>query len=309
MDTNSIKTGLATKFGRVQLVANKYSPEILMGLGVIGVVAGTVMACKKTIKALEISADHRDTLKEIDAVAEEHLGSETYSQEDYQRDKLLLLAKTSSEYIKLYGPAALTLVTGLGMLISSNRILQKRNASLMAAYAVLNEAYKTYRRRVVEELGEDVDYYFRFMEPREDSMMVVDGKKKEIKFFDEGKDLPGELVDTGASMYAVWFDNSSVQWRNDKTSNQYFLQMVQNYANQRLQSKGHVFWNEVLDDLGIPRTSAGAVVGWVKGSGDDCVDLGFMNPMNDWNRDYVNGYEDTGILIDPNVDGVIYDKI
>jgi hypothetical protein len=75
-----------------------------------------------------------------------------------------------------------------------------------------------------------------------------------------------------------------------------------------LQARGHVFLNEVYDALGIPRSQAGAVVGWVRGQGDGYIDFGLFNSENDRARDFVNGYE-RSILLDFNVNGVIYDLI
>ena len=73
-----------------------------------------------------------------------------------------------------------------------------------------------------------------------------------------------------------------------------------------LQSRGHVFLNDVYDSLGIERSRAGSVVGWVlNGDGDNYVDFGIFEVDN---RDFVNGTE-RSILLDFNVDGVIFDKI
>ena len=90
--------------------------------------------------------------------------------------------------------------------------------------------------------------------------------------------------------------------------NRLTVQMTQNYYNARLQTRGHVFLNEVYDAFGIERSSAGSVVGWVldsDGPGDNYIDFGMFEA---YNRDFVNGQE-RSILLDFNVDGVIYDKI
>jgi hypothetical protein len=63
--------------------------------------------------------------------------------------------------------------------------------------------------------------------------------------------------------------------------------------------------------LGVPRSKAGSVVGWIiTGNVTDAyVDFGVWNNDADHNvRDFVNGREGS-ILLDFNVDGVIYDKI
>ena len=91
-----------------------------------------------------------------------------------------------------------------------------------------------------------------------------------------------------------------------------FLKDQQRYANDLLKSKGHLFLNEVYDMLGIPRTKAGQVVGWIYDEkhpvGDNFVDFGIYDIYNERARDFVNGYERT-ILLDFNVDGNILDMI
>ena len=90
--------------------------------------------------------------------------------------------------------------------------------------------------------------------------------------------------------------------------NLFFLKAQQTNANVQLTVRGHVFLNEVYDMLGLPRTAAGAIVGWVRGNGDDVIDFGIWD-NNDINSDFVNGYNRSKILLDFNVDGVIYDII
>ena len=87
------------------------------------------------------------------------------------------------------------------------------------------------------------------------------------------------------------------------------LKGIQNYCNDVLKTKGHLFLNEAYDKLGIPRTKPGAVVGWIYGEkspiGDNFVDFGIRNERN---NDFVNGYTSDCIL-DFNVDGNILDYI
>jgi hypothetical protein len=120
-----------------------------------------------------------------------------------------------------------------------------------------------------------------------------------------------EVTDpNGVSQYARFFDESCVQWSKTPEYNLTFLNCQQNYANDLLHSRGHVFLNEVYDMLGIPRSQAGAVVGWVLGKDNDVgyIDFGIYDGNRMRARDFVNGYE-RSILLDFNVDGVIYDLI
>ena len=89
-----------------------------------------------------------------------------------------------------------------------------------------------------------------------------------------------------------------------------FLRHTQDYFNDLLRSRGSVVLNEVYDYLGIPRTKAGAVVGWIydekNPKGDNYIDFGIYNIHDRAARDFVNGYE-RSIWLDFNVDGYILD--
>jgi hypothetical protein len=69
-----------------------------------------------------------------------------------------------------------------------------------------------------------------------------------------------------------------------------------------------VFLNEAYDALGLDRSKEGAVVGWVLGNGDDYVDFGLYTCDTPAVQDFMTGRE-YSVLLDFNVDGVIYDKI
>ena len=54
MNKNELLINLNRSFNRAGLKLKKYSPEILVAAGIVGTVAGAVMACKATTKVSEI---------------------------------------------------------------------------------------------------------------------------------------------------------------------------------------------------------------------------------------------------------------
>jgi len=63
---------------------------------------------------------------------------------------------------------------------------------------------------------------------------------------------------------AVSFDSDSRNWTaNHDEINEIFLRSVQNWMLDRLKMRGHLFVNEVLDELGLPRQKRGQLVGWI----------------------------------------------
>ena len=99
--------------------------------------------------------------------------------------------------------------------------------------------------------------------------------------------------------YERIFDSESEHWHNDNQFNLLFLRTQQNYWNDVLQSRGHVFLNEVLGALGFPHTPVGAVVGWtLSGAGDGGIEFN------------AEEFPSTSrVKLDFNVDGFILDKL
>ena len=132
-------------------------------------------------------------------------------------------------------------------------------------------------------------------------------KFDEVEIKDDMKPVDRYLYDV--SPYARWFDETCMAWTNDQESNLYFLEMQQNYANELLKARKHIFLNEIYDMLGIPRTRAGQVVGWVYDEknpiGDNFINFGLYDEHN---VKFINGYEKS-VLLDFNVDGDILDRI
>jgi hypothetical protein len=89
-----------------------------------------------------------------------------------------------------------------------------------------------------------------------------------------------------------------------------FLRANQQYFNNLLIVRGHVFLNEVYDQLGLPHTTAGQIVGWrytPDNEGDNYNDFGILRD-DETVRDFING-RNGSILLDFNVDGPILGKI
>ena len=65
----------------------------------------------------------------------------------------------------------------------------------------------------------------------------------------------------------VDFDSSNQNWSHEKSYTDLFLRASENYVNSLLDVNGFVVLNEVLDQLGIPRSADGINSGWVKSHG------------------------------------------
>ena len=297
---------LTVAAGQATLQLSKQSPHILFGAGIVGFGATIYLASKAVLKLdrhVDVFQENLETVKELyDSAKDSDEGRASYPKSEYRKDLAYLYANSIYDITKMYAPTVIVGTLTIVCLTKSHTILSNRNTALMAAYSVLERSYNAYRKRVIDEFGEDKDREFRYP-TKEIRTLSLDEKGKAVEKV-ETKTLLDQY-----STYARFFDEMCPDWKRNPEYNLIFLRAQQNWANDLLQARGHVFLNEVYDMLGIPRTKAGAVVGWVIGhEGDNYIDFGLFDGENSAARDFVNGRE-RSILLDFNVDGVIYDKI
>lgn len=294
-----LPSSLTYNLNRTSLVLKKNSPNIMVATGVIGVIAGAILLCKETLKVNDILEESRE---EIDTIKKEF--------PDDKKELTKAYISTAKKVTVAYAPGIIIGTASLGLILAANNEQNRRIAAVGAAYSAIDTAFSSYRKAVIEELGEEKDLQFRHgLVKKKIEEVEIDpetGKEKKVK-----KDALVSTID-GYSDYSRFFDSSCPDWEESPEQNFIFLRMQQNYANDKLKIQGHLFLNEVYDMLGLPRTEAGSVVGWIYDSenpiGDNYVDFGLYDCKKEKTRDFVNGYENV-ILLDFNVDGLIYDKI
>lgn len=297
---------------KVGFQLKKHSPTILVGAGVVGVVGSTVLACKATTKAGAILEEHKKQVEQIHQCMNdtELLASGNYTVEDSKKDLTIAYTQTGFKLVKLYAPSVVLGTVSIASIIASHNILNKRNAAISAAYAVVDKSFKNYRKNVKERFGDRVDYELRHNIKAEQIKTIdIDENGNQVE---ETKTIDVMSKELEYSDFAKFFDELNPNWTKDPEYNLTFLKMQQNWANQRLQAEGFLFLNDVYEALGIPRTKAGNVVGWIydekNPNGDNYIDFGIYDVHKRAAREFVNGYE-RSILLDFNVDGPILNKL
>lgn len=307
MKTNEIMNTITRKFHRIGFQIKKHSPEILVVAGVVGGVTSAVMACKATTKAGDIIEDTKSQLDIIHKGMEDgNIRGVEYTKEDGTKDLTIVYTQTAVKFIKLYGPAVALGTVSIVSILAGHNITRKRNLALTAAYATIDNSFKQYRNRVIERFGEELDRELKYdvkTKEVEETVVNEDGTESTVK-------TTVNVIDPNTiSDYSRIFDECNPSWSKSPEHNLVFLKQQQNYANDLLKSRGHLFLNEVYDMLGFPRTQAGQIVGWVYDDvnpvGDNFVDFGIYNLDSERARAFVNGYE-RSILLDFNVDGNVW---
>lgn len=282
----------------------KHSPEILVVAGIAGTVVSAVLACKATTKVAEILDETKGTLDTIhDGMETGAINGQEYTNEDGKKDTVVVYAQTGMKLAKLYGPAIILGTLSITSILASNNILRKRNVALGAAYAAIDKSFKEYRGRVIERFGEQVDTELKYgIKAKKFEEIEVDpetGKEKKVK-------KTVMVADPNLqSDYAVYFDSKSRNYETNPDYNRMFLKAQQAFANDKLQTRGHLFLNEVLDDLDLPRTPAGQIVGWTKDGPDGYVNFRIVEVE----RETEDGRHEPALLLDFNVEGNIWEKM
>lgn len=310
---SELMNNLSRNVHKLGFTFKKHSPELLLGAGIIGIVTSTVMACKATTKVEDILAESKKKVETVHKVLEDpDIPENKYSAEDGKKDLAIIYAQTGLKLVKLYAPAVGLGVLSIASILTSHNIMNKRNLALSAAFTAVNDGFKDYRRNVIDRFGEAMDHELKYNIHRKEIEEVTvneDGTEtKEVKTVDVSYAKCG----TG-SEFAKFFDEYNHNFhKNDPEANKRFLLDQLRWSWDKLRSKGWLVLNEVYQDLGIPATRAGAVVGWVYDpelepfADYKRIEFGIFDLYREEARLFVNGYEPS-ILLDFNVDGNVFD--
>ena len=316
---NKFMTKMTRALNRGGLYVKKHSPEILLVTGIVTGGAALVAACKATTKLESVLAETKNNIEQVHECAAageicvkegDEIRTVEYTEEDSKKDLTILYAKGAWNLTKLYAPAIGFGAVSLVCILASHGIIHKRNVALASTVTAIGNEFEEYRGRAVERFGEGLDRELKYnikTKEVEETVVNEDGTESVVKKAIEVVEDPYN----GLSEYARCYTDGCVGWTKDAEANLTFLRAQERWATDRMRAVGHLFLNEMYDMLGIPRSSAGAIMGWVydPANPDRKVDFDIYNIHIPANRDFVNGWE-RSIWIDPNVDKEpIYTKI
>lgn len=312
-------TRTASKYG---YKLKKASPTIMIVAAGIGGVTAAVLACKATLKAEVIMEEHKTQVASIHAAKEqidkgaiELKDGETYTEEDLKKDITTTYIQTGIKLAKVYAPAVGLGAASLGCMFGSHHIMSKRNASLTAAYIALDQAFNEYKTRVGDRFGS------RVQDELEHNIKAVEIESKNTN--DQGvEEAIKEYKDVAmahTSPYTCIFDETVDTWQPDNMLNRNYLFLMEQAANKRLRTQGHLFLNDVLSSIGTHggvtmKTPEGQIVGWIYDPNDPTrqnhVDFGVTSYVegNDALNSFISGGE-RSVMLRFNCDGPIIDKI
>lgn len=312
-----MKNQIMKVFNNVKTTTVKHSPELLLALGIASGIGAIAMAVTATRKVDDILAESNEAVEKINAVHNGELETtEEYTEQDYKKDLTITYVKTGLKVAKLYAPAALLEATSIGCCVGSHTIMSKRNAGLTATCAALSTGFSQYRKRVTDELGEEMDRHFRYgtkaetvtvLEPDPENSNKNKKTKKQIEVVNKDN--------VSKDDFSFFFDEGCREWSPSMTYNLTYARSIQNQLNDQLIVKGRVYLNDVYEAFGYnpgkQKMAMARMVGWIydpesEGEHHNYIDLGLKNADNIKTL----GYPDENVLlIDPNIDpGIIWNK-
>lgn len=302
MNIPAIKNAVVFGAHRGALIGQKHSPAILTGTGIVTGVAAAVLGARATLGLEEIVDETNERVVEIKNIAA--LQDLDVKNKDVTKEYV----KGGLKVAKLYGPAVSLGVVSIGLITGGHVVNTKRNVALMGSYAALERTYNEYRKRVEVAVGADKEREIRVGDVSAEAIqdLVKDKSSTEAK-------TALHMTERNVSPYARFFDDYSTSWSGDADQNKIFLLHQQNYFNDLLRVNGHVFLNDVYKALGMSQTPQGQLVGWLydpkdqTGTRDNFVDFGIFE-KDAQTRKFVAGFE-SAVLLDFNVDGIIYDLL
>lgn len=275
----------------------EHSPEILMGLGALSFVGTIFLACKATTKIEKILNEHEERLDNINGklyLSATHEDDEyAYSERDAKKDKAKAYLTTAKDCALLYAPSFLCGVISLTSFFASYHIIHGRYVVMSTLATGLSDTLMRYRKRVVEELGEEMDDHF---------LNGTDRSKVSVTTMDEnGKNHSEKLTiqtlkdNNGIPIYAKLFDEANPHWTKNPSTNLLFLNGQQAHANDVFKIRGVLLLNDVYTMLGIPQTEIGSQVGWFESHGDQIVDFG-LKGTSERTLAFLRGFEPSILL-------------
>ena len=291
----------------------KHAPTIAVFGGVLGTAAAGIWAVEKSVdEAPEVLQEVAAT---IEGVKKQDLGPAALTK---------AYALGTWKVVKLYSGPILVEFGSVAGILWGYRVINGRFVAMTATAAALERANKMekenfgrYREALEKKFGENFEDGLEY-----DLDIPLNCDKRYIEYKDEEtgeiKKEPAQMEFTTGlgdviSPYAVIFDETASEWSNDPEYNKYTLRRIQQTCDDLLKARGYLFLNEVYNELGLPATRAGQMVGWLMDGRDKTcgpiVDFGIYDVQYVPNRsEFINNLEPS-ILLDFNVDGVIWDKL
>lgn len=288
---------------KFQVVKN--APTILVIGGGVGTVVAMGVAISKTRQLDGIVSEHEEKIrriKQLEAANNTKLAKET----------TMAYVETAGNIARLYALPLTIEGASLFAIFTAHKMMNKRVATLGAAYATLDAGYREYKARVAEKYGAEEEKKLRLGTKTvtvdeettdEDGNRVIESKTV-------------EYVRPDQSEYRKLFTKANPYWDNSPDVIKHFFLQVERELNDKIRARargpkgiGCVTLNEAYKLLGFEPTTPGMVIGWLRNRKDPMakgiieLEVTEIQVMNE------NGVMERAYAVDFNVTGNVYQEL
>lgn len=219
----------------------RYRPQIMMGLGVVGVGATAVLAARATLVADKILNQKRRWNEDPNDTYRASIKEVVYAGDE--EDRKTAIVEAAKELVPLYLPTVCVGLGTIGLFLGANHIQMNRVAAANALVGMSQEALHKYKDAVREKLGD------RKLEELEDEIQQKEMEDREV---DEAL-----VLQTGYGDYLCY----------DSPSGRYFRSNMEAVRRAEVQMTkdllmGPVSLNRFYEYLEIPDIPLGEYMGW-----------------------------------------------
>ena len=298
---NGIKTFGGKVAAGAKKVGTKYGPTgltIAGGVLLVGAIGYAIYAT--AAKAPEAAEKAKDKVEEL------------HENEDHTiKDTVKTYTDIGVSFIGIYWPVALMGTGSVLSFLAANGLLKKELAVTAGALNVVTKEFSEYRGRVIADQGEEADRKYRFGDQKETvTHEEVDKETGEIKEVTEEASVV-DLDEIRKSPYMFVFDKNCRGYDSHIDYMRHFLTFTQNSYNDKLQTEGHIFLDDILTYLHIKPTKVSHNAGWVKDQGDNYIDFR-LHECFDRAREDIREHREPVFILDFNcqgrIDNIVWEK-
>ena len=216
----------------LQKFIEKHSSAILTGISIIGVGVTTGLTIRSTIKAIKIVEKEKQDKTIFKTIYADNKSYQAPIVPKFDRKDIFLM--TWKEYI----PVAISGISTILCIIGIHNLNRRTQASLISAYALLDNTYKEYRKKIQEEYPDDpkvINFEHEIIKSKFDKNMELDKDKQ------------------------LFFDYQSMRYFESTLKE---VKEAEQHLNDCLAEDGYVCLNEMYDFLELPKTPYGWQLGW-----------------------------------------------
>lgn len=236
-----MKTKISNTFRFVLDRTKAYSPDILTGMAVAGVVSTTVLGAKATIKAVRL-----------------------VDKSNNERNSAGLEPMSSKQVVKLtwrgYVPTAVLATVTVSAILGANTVSNRRNAALVGLYSMTERNLKEYQDKVVEFMGEE--------KAKEIKESITDDKIKENPVSET------TIIHTGGGDVLCYDELSGRYFNSSKNK----IDSAINDLNKLMLNTYTASLNEYYEAIGLPSVKVGEELGW---NSDELISISYNSKLTD----------------------------